>query len=961
MEQIEDSTSDGYYGPSFYDNKQHFSIADNDNQNKDSLVDSRTILQAQPFVEADPLRDWSSALFLPHVVKQSQPESTTYTLAGANDNSLAHLDFQKLNIKTTAPPSSSFPTTSQNFATPPPPLPLNSDDTTTNTGEFSTSSPPSFFLNFNFNPSSSSLIFSPPSTPTHKPIRPRIITSAMSRRVANLPTGKGGAPTNVPQFLSVGTNLSTDSTDSQGSVRTQVPGSYHQQHVQQQAIQEEQWYGQINNGALPFATPDLNSSSTFVSAVQPGKGLNPNVQPFAPPSQSGYGSQFGSPSMGFAGMGMGAQKAGSFAPVNNGYSTQIKTASAYAGINGAYVPPQKQISDYGVAVDGGFDRRGSIGGYQSQNGGYAASNAYGQGNGAVQYSASGHYGGARNGGPHAYNTASNATSYGHYGQGAAMNGYGFHGGQAENGYANNTNYGVGGPNQTFQNGQYGSAVANGYAPPGQAWGGQYQGHNQYAVQAPYTQPSNVNRGKSVYYGSAKPNAAAPPYTPSNLTTAPVVSANNQVHHPEIESHEYQNGGPVRPPSQTPSRVNSASPTKSKASTVNSSAEPTSSLPSGSNEEKAPGPGSPTPVVRRQEFNSEPRNSRTPTLRSRRGQTLIPSTDPSNKQAMVNWLENVSPAPPPKMSSLELAADSKLSGGDILAQAGITLPSVNAAGLGLRSDADPFTTTTAVQRATPIKPALNPFAPLPQHLSPYTGGGLLQKPAVSAPLRRLTANGKPAISDALEPANLPMVEYCRMAREDTWGVIKIKNIPYSVNRPEVLAFLGRNARIINEQDFEPVHIVMERVTSKTLDCYVEFISFNEAVNAVNRFEMNRTGGRGGRLGQRHVEVELSCQEQLMHDLFPKAKNVTWSGSRPIIKDRDPNDQYNSGFQGFISKEELVMLVKHVEAPQRVSIGEIKGEELLLTWLCSRHSRRIAHNAHSSVLSAHCLRYNGVLAR
>jgi hypothetical protein len=113
-------------------------------------------------------------------------------------------------------------------------------------------------------------------------------------------------------------------------------------------------------------------------------------------------------------------------------------------------------------------------------------------------------------------------------------------------------------------------------------------------------------------------------------------------------------------------------------------------------------------------------------------------------------------------------------------------------------------------------------------------------------------------------------------------------------------------------------VVERVTSKTLDCYVEFVSLNEAVAAVNRFETNRTGGRGGRLGQRHVEVELSSQEQLMHDLFPKAKNVTWKGSRPIITPRDENDPYNSGFQGFVSKEELVMLVKHVEAPQRVSL-------------------------------------------
>ena len=143
------------------------------------------------------------------------------------------------------------------------------------------------------------------------------------------------------------------------------------------------------------------------------------------------------------------------------------------------------------------------------------------------------------------------------------------------------------------------------------------------------------------------------------------------------------------------------------------------------------------------------------------------------------------------------------------------------------------------------------------------------------------------------------------------------IPYGVTRSEILAFLGRNARIINEQEFEPIHIVMERVTSKTLDCYVEFINFSEACSAVTRFDNNRAGNRGGRLGARHVDVELSSQDKLMKDLFPKAKNVEWQGARPIIHPKDDSDPYNSGFQGFISKEELVMLVKHVEAPQRVS--------------------------------------------
>ena len=147
----------------------------------------------------------------------------------------------------------------------------------------------------------------------------------------------------------------------------------------------------------------------------------------------------------------------------------------------------------------------------------------------------------------------------------------------------------------------------------------------------------------------------------------------------------------------------------------------------------------------------------------------------------------------------------------------------------------------------------------------------------------------------------------------------RQIPYSVTRSEILAFLGRNARLISETQFEPVHIIMERVTSKTLDCLVEFVNLSEAVQAVQRWENNRIGGRAGRLGQRHVELELSSQEQLMKDLFPKAKNVKWEGGRPVIIPRDPNDKYNSGFQGFISKEELVMLVKHVEAPQRVSFS------------------------------------------
>ncbi|KAH8597719.1 hypothetical protein B0O99DRAFT_507229 [Bisporella sp. PMI_857] len=212
-------------------------------------------------------------------------------------------------------------------------------------------------------------------------------------------------------------------------------------------------------------------------------------------------------------------------------------------------------------------------------------------------------------------------------------------------------------------------------------------------------------------------------------------------------------------------------------------------------------------------------------------------------------------------------------------------------------------------------AVTTFNPTPYN-TPFKAT-IMTRGGMSKELALLTrgATVKPSAAEALDGRNLPFSEFCRLAKVDDWGVIKIKNIPYSVNRQEILAFLGRNARLVAEQDGEAVHIIMERVTSKTLDCYIEFVNFSEAVAAVNRFENNRINGRGGRLGQRHVDVELSTQENLMADLFPKAKNVVWKGGRPKIIPRDFNDKYNSGFVGFVSREELVMLVKHVEAPQR----------------------------------------------
>lgn len=135
----------------------------------------------------------------------------------------------------------------------------------------------------------------------------------------------------------------------------------------------------------------------------------------------------------------------------------------------------------------------------------------------------------------------------------------------------------------------------------------------------------------------------------------------------------------------------------------------------------------------------------------------------------------------------------------------------------------------------------------------------------------------------------------------------------------MAFLGRNAKIITPDLGVAIHIIMERSTSKTMDCFVEFLSYGDALAVVNKFTRNREDGRHPRVGDRHVAVEMSGQDVLMKELFPRAKNVVWQGGNPVIIHND--EPFNSGFKSFLTSEETVMLVKHAEQPHRVSLKKL----------------------------------------
>ncbi len=114
----------------------------------------------------------------------------------------------------------------------------------------------------------------------------------------------------------------------------------------------------------------------------------------------------------------------------------------------------------------------------------------------------------------------------------------------------------------------------------------------------------------------------------------------------------------------------------------------------------------------------------------------------------------------------------------------------------------------------------------------------------------------------------------------------------------------------------MHIIIDRVTSKTKDAFIEFVTMTDAMRAVQRHQATVDRGRTARLGDRPVTVELSSMDMLMAELFPHAW-VKWRNGGPVINSEKDQRYEWRNFKGFITEEEMTMLVKHVEQPHRVS--------------------------------------------
>jgi hypothetical protein len=181
------------------------------------------------------------------------------------------------------------------------------------------------------------------------------------------------------------------------------------------------------------------------------------------------------------------------------------------------------------------------------------------------------------------------------------------------------------------------------------------------------------------------------------------------------------------------------------------------------------------------------------------------------------------------------------------------------------------------------------------------------------------------------------------------------IPFNISKEEIRQFLKRNfffhdtnAAGAKVEHAVAVHIIMERTTAKTEDCYVE-LSGEEAESVMwNRYAGLLSEFSVPKLNNRHITLEKSSQEELMKQIFPRAHCIDWNNEYGIpVKVRN-FDWYSAGFSGFLTQEELNMLVRHTLEPDRVS-GALKNVPTQLNFVQSPYSGRCMQRSFETMMS------------
>ncbi|KAI5293992.1 hypothetical protein KEM52_004898 [Ascosphaera acerosa] len=141
------------------------------------------------------------------------------------------------------------------------------------------------------------------------------------------------------------------------------------------------------------------------------------------------------------------------------------------------------------------------------------------------------------------------------------------------------------------------------------------------------------------------------------------------------------------------------------------------------------------------------------------------------------------------------------------------------------------------------------------------------------------------------------------------------VPFTIAKAELSQFIGRATRPLVTECGPAVHIIIERSTGKTMDCFIEFASTADAHATLAWINGTFENGQPTRLGNRYVQAEMSSQSELMRAMFPRAKCVRWEGGVPVVVPRSEGEIWSTGFTGFLTEEELFSTIRHAESPLR----------------------------------------------
>lgn len=118
---------------------------------------------------------------------------------------------------------------------------------------------------------------------------------------------------------------------------------------------------------------------------------------------------------------------------------------------------------------------------------------------------------------------------------------------------------------------------------------------------------------------------------------------------------------------------------------------------------------------------------------------------------------------------------------------------------------------------------------------------------------------------------------------------------------------------------PIHIIMEKPTGKTMDCFVELQNHQAAKECVRRFEYHVLPGQNTKIGNRNVTLDLSNQAELRKAVFPRSRFVEFDilTGRPRIMSHEEDPSWSEGFRGYFTQEEIFGVTRFAENPARVS--------------------------------------------